>query len=252
MLNQIITMSLSGNHEYSTRSKDIINADQTDLLSALSKVESNLMEDTTNLKGEVINLKDIIIKNLKDENKRLKAKVNVLENQIVDLEIQNNNADQYSHRNNVDISGIPQSVSDNQLQEKVVDLLKVIDVSITTNEIETCHRLGKKKKNAIVRVFNRKHCLKALRNKKKLKSIDKNAIGIPNANLFISENLSPANSKLAFNCRKLRRDGETEKCYTINGIVHIVKNNKLMKLYHLKDLQELFPEYVFDNSDHAE
>ena len=106
--------------------------------------------------------------------------------------------------------------------------------------------------NVIVRVINRKHCLKALRNKKKLKSIDKNVVGIPNANLFISENLAPANSKLVFNCRKLKRDGEIEKCYTINGIVHIVINNKLMKLYHLKNLEELFPEYVFDNSDHAE
>ena len=175
-----------------------------------------------------------------------------MENIYIDLEIQNNNLDQYSRRNNVEISGIPQSVSDNQLEEKVADILEAIDVNITTNEKEACHRLGKKTKNLIVRVINRKHCLKALWNKKKLKSIDKNAIGTPNASLFITENLTPASSKLAFNCRKLKRDGEVEKCYTINEIVHIVRNNKLMKLYHLKDLQELFPEYVFDNSDHAE
>ena len=49
----------------------------------------------------------------------------------------------------------------------------------------------------------------------------------------------------------MKRDGEIEKCYTINGIAHIAKNNKLMKINNLKDLQELFPEYVFDNSDHA-
>ena len=36
------------------------------------------------------------------------------------------------------------------------------------------------------------------------------------------------------------------------GIVHIVKNNKLMKLHHLKDLQELIAEYAFDKSDYAE
>ena len=87
-----------------------------------------------------------------------------MENKIIDLEIQNNNLDQYnySRRNNVEISGIPQSVSDNQLEEKVVDILKAIDVNITTNEIEACHRLGKKKKNVTVRVITRKHCLKAL------------------------------------------------------------------------------------------
>ena len=129
-------MSLIGNHEYNTKSKDATHADQPDLLSALSKVESNLI---------------------------------------------------------------------------IVDILKAIDVNITTNEIEACHCLGKKKKNVIVPVINKKHCLKTLRNKKKLMSIDENSIGIPNANLFIDENLTPASSKLAFNCRKLKRDGEIEK-----------------------------------------
>ena len=200
LLNQIITTSLSGNHDYHTRSKDTINAAPPDLLSALSKVESNLMQNITDLKYEVINLKDIIIKSLQDENKRLKTKVNVLENKIIDLKIQNNNVDQYSRRNNVEIAGIPQPISDSQLEEKVVDILKEIDVNITLNEIEACHRLGKKKKNVIAQVIDRKHPLQALRNMEKLKSIDKNAIGILNANLFISENLTPVNSKLAFNC----------------------------------------------------
>ena len=165
-----------------------------------------------------------------------------MENKIIDLKIQNNNVDQYSRINNIEISGIPQAVSDSQVEEKVVDILKAIDANITSNEIEACHRFGKEKKNIIVWGINGKHCLKALRNKKKLKFIDKNAIAIPNVNLFKSENLTPLNSKLAFNCQKLKRDGETEKCYTINGIVHITKKNKLM----------IFPEYAFDNSHHTE
>ena len=83
-------MSLSSNHEYHTRSKDTINTDPPDLLSVLSKVESNLMQNITNLKDEIINLKIMIIENLQDENKRL-TKVNVLENKVIDLEIQKNN-----------------------------------------------------------------------------------------------------------------------------------------------------------------
>ena len=85
-------MSLSGNHEYHTRSKDTINTDPPELLSVLSKVESNLMQNIANLKDEVINLKIIIIKNLQDENKPL-TKVNVLENKVIYLQIQKNNAD---------------------------------------------------------------------------------------------------------------------------------------------------------------
>ena len=85
-------MSLSGNHEYHTRSKDTINTDPPELLSVLSKVESNLMQNIANLKDEVINLKIMIIKNLQDENKPL-TKVNVLENKVIYLQIQKNNAD---------------------------------------------------------------------------------------------------------------------------------------------------------------
>ena len=90
------------------------------------------------LKDEVININDIIIKNLQDGNKR-KIK-------LIDLEIRNNNVDKYSRRNNVEIAEIPQSVSDSQLEEKDVDILKAIDINITSNEIEACDRLGKKKK----------------------------------------------------------------------------------------------------------
>ena len=85
-------MSLSGNHEYHTRSKDTINTDPPELLSVLSKVESNSMQNIANLKDEVINLKIMIIKNLQDENKPL-TKVNVLENKVIYLQIQKNNAD---------------------------------------------------------------------------------------------------------------------------------------------------------------
>ena len=61
------------------------------------------------------------------------------------MEIQNNYEDQYGCRNNVEISGIPQSVSNNQLEEKRVDVLKAIDVNFTSNEIEACHCLERKK-----------------------------------------------------------------------------------------------------------
>ena len=103
------------------------------------------MQNITNLKDKVINLGDIIIKKLQDENKRLKTKVYVVENKIIDLEIENNNVNHCCHWRNVEISGIPKSVNDSQLKEKVVDILKVIIVNITSNKIEQkekCYCLG--------------------------------------------------------------------------------------------------------------
>ena len=133
LLNQIITVSLSGNREYNTGSKDTTNANQPDLLSAFSKVESNLIQNVTNLKDEVVNLKGIINKNLQDENMRLKIKKMFWKKKLL---IWKSKTTMYIV---VEISGIHQSVSDNQLEQNVVDILKAIDVNITTNEIEKCY-----------------------------------------------------------------------------------------------------------------
>ena len=106
LLNRIITLSLRGNHKCNTRSKDTINADPPDFLSALSKVEYNLMLNITNLKDGVINLKVIIITNIQDENSVFKLnKCFGKQNYWFGNP---NNANQYSRRNNVEISGIPQ------------------------------------------------------------------------------------------------------------------------------------------------
>ena len=91
VVNQMITISLIGNHQYHTRSKDIINADPPDILLPISNVDTNLMQNFSNLKDEVISLKDKKIKNLQNKNKSLKTKVNVCENEIINLEIKNNN-----------------------------------------------------------------------------------------------------------------------------------------------------------------
>ena len=48
-----------------------------DFISVFSYVEPNLMQNIINLKDEVIDLKDIIIKNLQDKNSRLKTKLHV-------------------------------------------------------------------------------------------------------------------------------------------------------------------------------
>ena len=139
----------------------------------------------------------------------------------------------------------------NQLEEKRIGVLKAIDVNFTSNEIEACHFL-EKKKMLLIGLLTERIVTSTAKWEKKIKFIDENALAIPNAKLLASKNLTPANSKLTCNCLKLKGDGETEECYTINGTVRIPENSKLMRIYHLKDLQELFPEYVSDSFDHAE
>ena len=69
---------------------------------------------------------------------------------------------QYSCGNNIVLSGIPDPVSDDTLEESVISVLADINVYMECQGIEVCYRFGKadiqKSKQTIVRFVNRKKC----------------------------------------------------------------------------------------------
>ena len=100
-----------------------------------------------------------------------------------------------------------------------------------------------------MRFLNRKHCKKALLNRRKLQNLDKEKHSFSqNTKVFINENLTVMNENIAFNGRKLKRSGLVHACFTIDGIVRIKKseNSKPLKVFHIKNLRELFPDFNFD------
>ena len=67
-------------------------------------------------------------------------KVNtVLEKHVIELEKHQAKAEQYSRRNNVEISGIPHEILDNNLEDKVIDICKDAGIEIGHMDIEGCH-----------------------------------------------------------------------------------------------------------------
>ena len=88
------------------------------------------------LDNELLNLKDVIIKNLQVENERIRKKINVLENKILTRESEHNSLEQYGRRSNFGITGIPDSVPNQNLEEKVVDILNEIDIDVSPKDIE--------------------------------------------------------------------------------------------------------------------
>ena len=80
------------------------------------------------------------------------------------------NLEQYGKRNNRIISSIPNSINVYQLKEWVTDILTDINVNVSNNDIEACHRTDKKdtrtgSPKTIIRFVNRKHDKQALYNK---------------------------------------------------------------------------------------
>ena len=74
-----------------------------------------------------------------------------------------------------------------------------------------------------------------------------------NATIFLNENLTPENNKIAYHCWKLKYDGTISKIYTSNGTniicCNIFENKKPQKVYHVNDLCIMFPDIDFSNDD---
>ena len=97
--------------------------------------------------------------------------------------------------------------------------------------------------------LNRKHFKKALLNRRKLQSLDKEKHSFSqNTKVFINENMTVVNENIAFNSRKLKWSGLAHACFTIDGIVRIKNSetSKPLKVFHMKILRELFPDFNFD------
>ena len=153
-------------HDYDTRNKKKSDEMSQD---SLDKLEKSIIQGINSLKYEIINLNDIVIKYFQDENARLKEKCEKLENRVAILESNHNDLVQYGRRNNVVFSGIPENVTDNNLENIVMSVLSDIDVQVEPRDIEACHQINKptsKTQKTIVRFVNRKNCEKVLANKK--------------------------------------------------------------------------------------
>ena len=112
------------------------------------KLEKKMLSHFDGLDKELLNLKDVIIKDLQVENQRLRMKVNNIENKVMSLEKNGNHLEQYRRRDNLEITGIPDGVSDENIEEKVIQVLSEIRVNVSISDIEACHRIGKGKNSS--------------------------------------------------------------------------------------------------------
>ena len=125
-------------HKYNTQTKkEAVVSNE-----ALAKVKENIISTINCLKEEITNLKDVI-KRLQEENKKLREKCSKLENDVISNESSVNALEQYGRRNNIAVSGIPVHVSYRDLEETVISVLSDIEVNVSPNDVEGCHRIGK-------------------------------------------------------------------------------------------------------------
>ena len=61
------------------------------------------------------------------------------EERIINLEKNQVKGEQYSRRNNVELSGIPNSICDEGLENTVINICKESGIDVDARDIEGCH-----------------------------------------------------------------------------------------------------------------
>ena len=179
------------------------------------------------------------------QNEQLSSKINDLAVKFEKQDDYIQDVDAYERRDCVIISGgnLPKGTEDEDpgrvARKAIKDHLK-IDLRI--NEINVCHRLGKKNPNSsedsrpiIIKLHNRP--IKYELRKASLEHRE-------TANLFVNESLTPYRRTLFYNLRRLRKQvkDKIQQCYTHDGIIYIkLKNeNKKYPIKNDKTLNDFF------------
>ena len=223
-------------HIENLKGKVVVGNDIQGLFNQISKLSENV--DRLVTANEKFNSEMLIVRNVNQN----------LQNRIINLEKQQSKSEQYNRRNNVEISGISNEVSDQNLEQTVIGICKDSGIEVNPLDIEGCHRLplGRNATNTtkrvIVKFVNRKHSEATLQHKKDINQKSK---------VFVSHSLCPYYRFLWGKCKELQRKGRINQVFCLGAIVavRIAENSPAIKILHEKDLlvcQECSPESVKD------
>ena len=178
-----------------------------------------------------------------------------LKNQILMQERQCWNNAQYSRRETLEISGIPEYIDDGELEWKVLTVLSKLDVNVDPANVEACHWLksNNKGKKVILKLPRRKDSDEIRRVRRKLKTTDLKPIEIITP-VYINDSLCFYYKKLWSKCKKLWSNKFIFGYWVSNGSIkiRILERSPVKVISHIVDLEKLFPDNPLLEHDHIE
>ena len=145
----------------------------------------------SNINAELTSLRDRFTK--MESQLLVTRRVNdnlVKQNRILERKCATN--DQYSRRECLEISRIPHSIPNNNLEETVRKIFNEIGVTVNSRDVESCHDLNQKAnpKTVIIKLSKRTDVARVMNNQKKLKSLKPQNIGLPSGSkIYMNESL---------------------------------------------------------------
>ena len=193
-------------------------------------IRESMKEVTKSLKDGIDKLhKDV--DDLRNENEELRKTNSELETRLSVVEYESDNLEQYSRRNSLRISGIPEEPDENT-DQRVIQLAGGLGIDISPNDIDRSHRVGKleldrgrtgrgplkmkRRTRDILVKFARYNTRAMLYNERKdLRNLE------THKNVYINEDLTKKRSKLLYDARILARAEIVKAAYSTDGKLYI-------------------------------
>ena len=152
---------------------------------------------------------------------------------------------QYSRRECLEISGMPESIQDDDLEDCILKIFNECDTPVDPPNIEACHWLKSKARpnNVITKLSKRKDVFSILKRKKKLKSVDITKVGLPQeSSVFINQSLCSYYKYLWSFCKRLHSKKLLHSFWVSNSNVSLKnrQNTLVMLVSHVSDLEKHF------------
>ena len=172
------------------------------------------------------------IQSLRTENEKLRKDVDDLTKRLSKAESDNDALEQYTRRNSVRISGVPEDFNGENTDGIVLKIAEELEVPLNPCDIDRSHRVGKvdnKRRSApgasprhrdiIVKfaTYNAKQRL--FQKRMDLREIEERQ------NVFVNEDLTRTRSKLLYNARTLMRAKTLKSAYSSDGKIFIRDND---------------------------
>ena len=149
--------------------------------------------------------------------------------------------EQYSHRECIEIAGVPNSIANNLLEEHVILIFEKLGVVIEATDKVVCHRLGDTS-GVIVKLLNRKDGQNVFEEKHKFRSInlyDDNTDINNKRIIFINQSFCSNYGKLYSMVKDLNNEGLIDSFWIANGTIKFrdSSRSKPISTAHEFDLQ---------------
>ena len=212
-----------------------------EIMNKIEKIESEFIELKNNMDIVLINnrVQQNLITNLRRDIRHYEDRLKFMETDLMQFS-------QYSRRQNIEISNIPEHIPQWKLENHVIMVLQELNIEIYSYDLVGVHRIGKrlpnKNRNVIVRFINRKNAYLALERNWLLRKSRYNKY-------YINENMCPENRKIFNKCYRLKKNGDIKDVWFCEGIVNMIisDDEEPVSLLHITDIDYFLYEEISFN-----